>query len=452
MRIVIVGAGLVGTSLAEYLLKERHDVSIIEANSDTIERVRDKFDLLFVEGSGSNPRVLHEAGIANADLLLAVSPDDEVNLLACSFAAQAGVSKRIARIRDLDYIHPPIHINLESLGVTQLIDPEQAVVNSIVQYILTPGAMEAASFENGRILLREYSVTPEMPIAGKNLMEFQSLADSQHILLMTIVRNDKAIIPSGEIVIEAGDEILALFPLSSRSKFLEMLNVMDQTAKKIIISGDNLTTFKLAQSLDGRADEIIWACQNREYGRWAADRLDRVEILHGDCTEIELLKEIHAERAEFFIACSKNTEHNVLAALLAKSQGVRETIAISDQPPKSDRLLRSVGIDHIINPRLTAAISILDHVHRGHMLSEIRIRDMDLEAIRMLAGPNSRITELPLNKAWKPLARKAIVGAIIRGEQLLIPRGDTHILPGDQAIIVARTQSIPDLVKVFKER
>jgi len=452
VRIVIVGAGLVGTSLAEYLLKERHDVSIIETNPDTIERVRDKFDLLFVQGSGSNPRVLHEAGIANADLLLAVSPDDEVNILACSFAAQVNVPKRIARIRDLDYIHPPLHISLDTLGVTKLIDPEQAVVNSIIQFILTPGAIEAASFENGKILLREFAVSSEMPIAGKNLMEFQALTDSQHVLLMTIVRNDRAIIPSGEIVIEAGDEILALFPLSSRSKFLEMLNKEDQPAKKIIISGDNLTAFKLAQSLDGLAEEVIWACQNREYGRWAADRLDRIEILHGDSTEIELLKEIHAERAEFFVACSKNTEHNVLAALLAKSQGVRETIAISDQPPRSDRLLRSVGIDHIINPRLTTAMSILDHVHRGRMLSEIRIRDMDLEAVRMLAGNNSRITELPLYKAWKPLARKAIIGAIIRDEQLILPRGDTQLKPGDQTIIVARTHTIPELVKAFKER
>ncbi len=452
MRIIIVGAGMVGKSLAEQLLAEGNDISIIENNSDLCREIEDKLDVMVVEGSGSNPRVMEAAGVATANILLAVTPEDEVNILACSIAALHNVPKRIARIRNRDYIHPPDWFTLEQQGVTQMIDPEMAVVDAINQFIMTPGVIEAASFENGRILLREFKVTGEMPIVGKSLMEIREMAQQHHILVMTIVRNDRAIIPAGDIIIEDGDEILALFLMDALDAFHKVVKLPLKRVKRLILSGDSLISFKLARSLEKHIDSITWICPDLDYGTWAANQLDSVEIMHGDCTEIELLKEIHIERAHFFIGAGKNTEHNILASLLAKSQGVRETIAISNQPAKSNRLFKSIGIDHVINPRLTTATSIMDLVHRGRLLTEVRIRDMDLEAIRISADANSKIVGRPLAVSWKKLAKKAIVGAVIREDTIMIPSGNTIIKAGDQVLVIARAHTVKAINNLFRER
>lgn len=452
MRIIIVGAGLVGKSLAEQLLAEGNDISIIEKDSDLCHKIEEKLDVLVVEGSGSNPRIIEAAGVKNADILLAVTPEDEVNILACSIAARRNVPKRIARIRNRDYIHPPDWLELEQLGVTQLIDPEMAVVDAINQFVMTPGVIEAASFEHGRILLREFKVTSGMPIVGKSLMEIRAMAEKHHILIMTIVRNDRAIIPSGDIIIEDGDEILALFLKDALHEFHEVINPPFKRVKKLIISGGSLTSFKLARSLEPYVDNIIWVCPDYKYGAWAANQLNSVQIMHGDSTEIDLLKEIHIENAHFFIGASDNTEHNILSSLLAKSQGVRETIAVSNQPAKSNKLFKSIGIDHVINPRLTTATSIMDLIHRGRILTEVRIRDMDLEAIRISADANSKIIGRPLAVTWKKLAKKAIVGAVIREDKIMIPSGNTTIHAGDQVFVIARAHTVKAINKLFRSR
>jgi len=452
VRIVIVGAGLVGISLTERLLQEGHDISIVELNEEHCKKVANKFDVLVVNGSGSNPRILSEAGVKTADIMLAVTPEDEVNIIACSVAMQYGVDRRIARIRCLDYISPPSGIDLKNFGISQYIDPENAVVDEINQYISTPGAIEAMAFEKGKILIREFKISKQMPITGKTLMEIRSMVEEHLILVMTILRDQKAIIPSGDVVVMENDEILVLFPDTAKSKFLEILATPGNKPKKIILSGDNLTTFKLAQSLDKRSVDVIWITPDFQYGKWAAGHLDKVEILYGDSSEIDLLKDIHVERAGFFVGSGKNTEHNVLSALLAKSQGVRETIAISDQPPRSNELFKSIGIDHVINPRLTTASSILDYVHYERILSEIRIRSLDLEGVRILAGKNSRVVGLPLHKAWKPLAQKAIVGAIIRDNRIIIPEGNSVILPQDHVFVIFRSKVKEQVKKMFRER
>jgi trk/ktr system potassium uptake protein len=452
VRLIIAGAGMVGSSLAEQLLFEGHDISIVEKDPEICRKIEEKFDLLVVNGSGSNPRVLKQAGIDKADIILAVTPEDEINIMGCIIARQFNVQERIARIRSDDFLHAPKSFDLKQLGVNRIIDPEETVVDAMIQFLQTPGAIEATSLENGKILLREYKITKTMPLVNKTLLEIRRMTEHHRILVMTIVRDDKAIIPTGDVVVEENDEVLALFPSESLSAFQTLLGLPQQNIRKVIISGSTLTSCKLAKQLKKRVDQVTLVSPDYNHGKWAADNLDNVEVLHGDCSEVDLLHEIHAEKAEFFIGASKNTDHNILASLLAKSQGTKEIIAISDQPRRSNRMFKSIGIDHIVNPRLTTASSIMDLIHRGRILNEIRIRDMDLEAIRIIAGTNSRITGKPLKTAWKPLANKAIVGAIIRNEQLLIPEGDSVLLPNDQAMVITREKTLGLLKRLFRER
>ncbi len=451
MKIIIVGAGLVGSSLAQQLLLNKHDLAVVEKDPELCRQIEEKFDLMVVCGSGSDPNMLDEAGIEFADLLLAVTPNDETNILACAIAKQNGVKRRIARIRNPAYVDNK-KFDLSWIGITELIDPETVVVDSILEFISTPGALEAVSFENGKICLREYKITAGMPIVGKTLREIRESSLEAKILVMTVVRKDKAIIPTGGMVVEDGDEILAVFPEASRGEFMRMLDLPIRNTQKIVISGSNLICFKLARQLQGLVDKIIWVSPDYEYGNWGASQLDKVQVLHGDCTDEDLLKDIHINNADFFIAADNNTEHNILSSLLAKARGVRETIIISDQPSQNNILFRSIGINHVVNPRITMAASIMDLIHRGRRLDEIKLKGMDLEAIRILANPDSRICGKPLSVSWRQLAEKAIVGAIIRGQELVIPTGDTVIQPNDQALVITRTKSLQAVMKHFRER
>lgn len=451
MKIIIVGAGLVGSSLAQQLMMQKHDLAVIEKDPGLCGEIEEKFDLLVVNGSGSDPDAMMAAGGDSAEILLAVTPDDEINILACAIGKHYGIPKRIARIRNQAFVDVK-KFDLAGIGITDMIDPETTLVESILEFISTPGAIEAVSFENGRICLREYRITAEMPVVGKTLREIRESNIDAKILVMTVVRKDKAIIPTGGLVVEEGDEILVVFPEASRGAFMEMLNLPIRNKQKIVISGSNRTCFKLAQKLQGLVDQVIWVSPDYEYGHWGAGQLDKVQVLHGDCTDEGLLRDIHIDNAGFFIASSTNTEHNILSSLLAKSRGVRETIVISDQPAQNDFLFRSIGIDHVINPRITTAASIMEIIHRGRRLDEIKLKGMDLEAVRILANPGSRICHQPLHKSWKPLSEKAIVGAIIRGQDLVIPAGNTVIEPGDQALVITRDRSLDTVLKLFKGR
>lgn len=450
MKIIIAGAGLVGTSLAQHLLQENHDISIIESNPDLCREIEEKFDLMVVCGSGSDPDMIALAEPASADLFLAVTPNDEVNILACAVARQYAIPRRIARIRNSAYANNPA-FDLEGMGVTQLIDPEKAVVDAICQFVLTPGAIEAVSFEQGRIWLREFRITKGMPVVGKSLKEIREDHAQDKILIMTVVRNDKAIIPTGDLTVEEHDDILAIFPAESRGAFMQMLDLPVRQMLKVIISGSSLTAFKLARQLQNDAN-VIWVSPDYNYANKCADQLENVSVMHGDCVDEDILKELQIQNASFFIAAGANTEHNILTSLLAKARGVRETIIISDQPSRNNLLFRSIGIDHVVNHRITTAASIMDLIHHGRKIHEIKLKELDLEAVRILANPGSKICKKPLNKTWKPLAEKAIVGAVIRNDELFLPTGDTVIEPGDLALVITRTRSLDAVMNLFRER
>ncbi len=450
MRVIIAGAGLVGTSLAQQLLIEDHDITLIEVQPELCTQLEDKHDLMVICGSASDPNIMAQAEPEKADLFLAVTPNDEVNILACATAKQFGTPKRIARIRNTAYLDNPV-FDLDWIGVTQMIDPESAVVEAIWQFVNTPGSVEAVSFENGKVCLREYRITDKMPIVGKTLKEIREKNQQDNVLVMTVIRDDKAIIPTGDLVVQAGDDILAVFPEKSRGAFIEMLDLTVRKTQKVVISGSTLTCFRLAQKL---ADEtkVIWVSSNYDYCNKVADQLENVLVMHGDTTDEELLKDIHIETADFFVAAGNNTEHNILSSLLARAKGARETVTISDQPSHNNVLFRSIGIDHIINPRITTAASIMDLIHHGRKLHELKLKELDLEAVRIMVNSGSSVSRKPLSNSWKPLAEKAIVGAIIRNEELFIPGGETVLEPEDLALVITRTRSLDAVMKLFRER
>ncbi|MEE9441079.1 MAG: Trk system potassium transporter TrkA [candidate division Zixibacteria bacterium] len=449
MRIVIVGGGVVGYSLARQLLHDKHTVILIEQTPDIAEHIAEKMDLQVLSGSGSSPTVLQQAGIENADMVIAVTPVDEINILVCSIARQYGVTQRIARLRNREFISPDRHVSLIDLGVTQFIFPEQVVVDSILQYIDTPGAREAVNFEDGNIFLRGYQIVAGMPIVGKSLIELRGLIEPNIFLVAAVIRDGKGIIPPGEFVIEAGDKVFSLFPREVAPRFMELIYESPAPVKRVIITGNNLSTMQLASAIQEKVPTLILADPDKEHAELMAAELSKTDVIFGDCTEADTLKEMDINRADFFIASSNEADYNMLSALLAKSEGAREVIAVS-MDEKQDHLFHSIGIDHVINPRVTAAKEIMQIISRGYFGSVVRLGDAEIEAVGMTIPENSKVVGIPLKKAWKKIRKGAIIGIIIRGDTMIIPDGETVLEGNDHIITIAYTTLLPSIRKLFK--
>lgn len=451
MKIIIVGGGVVGFSLAEHLEKEHHDISLIEKDSTTLRDISERMDIRVLNGNGSSPRLLEAAGIKEAKMIIAVTPNDELNILICAIARQYGVDTRISRIRSDEFHGADASIDIGEMGVTLTIDPESVVVDAITQFVETPGATDATNFQEGNILMRGYKVTPDMPIANKAIKEIRQNAREHPLLFIAAIREGQGFIPDGDYVVEPGDDIFGIFARSSLDTYLGFFNKSRKGVDEVIISGDSLTAILLAEKLRKFVDKVILVDPDSDHARHAADILNNVEVVHGDCTNTLILNEVYVRHASFFIAVAKETEYNVMSALLAKAEGADEVMAISNEI-RHDKLFSSIGIDHIIHPRLAIAREILEAIHRGQIGRIARIRDIDIEAIRITAAENSPITGKPLQHIRSKIQKGSIIGTIIRGDQMIIPDGSTVIEPGDQMIVITSTKNVSRVRKLFKPR
>lgn len=449
VNIIIIGAGTIGYSLAEYLGERReHQIAVIDSDSDLCTEINATLDVFTVNALGSSPAALVEAGIERADMVIAVTPSDETNLLACYFAKQYGVAHRIARIKSSEFTRGDTRIDLTELGVTRLIEPEREVVKSIIQFVELPGTTEAANFQSDNVYLRGYRITASMPVAGKTLAEIRLMEDSASILIVLIVRQGKGVLPSGDQYLLPDDEVVAIMPRESIEAFRRLMGKDDGRADKAIISGDTLTAVHLADALKKHVKRVLLVDPNEEHGKQAASRLDDVEVLHGDCTNTDLLQEIGIASADFFIAVDSDTEDNVMSCLLAKAEGAKEVIALN-QSDRHARLFQNLGLDHIVNPRSITAQAIISDILRVPISAHLGVRTTDVNILHLIAGSESRVLNKPLKELGDTFKKSMVLGAIMRGDTVIIPRGDTEIHEGDEVIVLTRKENIRLAHKIF---
>jgi len=451
MKIIIVGGGVVGFALAEHLEREKHSISLIEKDAAICEDINERLDARIICGNGTSPRLLEAAGISKADMVIGVSPIDEFNIMVCAIAKQYGVNTRIARIRSNEFRGSDSSIDIASLGVTLIIDPESVVVDSIAQFVQTPGAFEAVNFQNGNVLMRGYRVTEDMPIANMPIVDIKQEAESLPMLFIAAVREGKGFIPDGQYVIKPGDELFGIFSNEILETYLGFFSSKQKSVDNVIISSDNLTGILLADKLQKFVKRVTLIDPDPEHARMAAETLNNVEVINGDCTESTILKELYVRNAQFFIATAKETEFNVMSALLAKAEGASEVIAVSSEV-RHDELFESIGIDHVIHPRLAIAREILEAINRGQIGRIAKISNHDIEAIRITAEEGSPITGRAVSQLRNKLQKGTIIGAIFRGEDMLIPDGNTIIEPFDKMILISYTKNIPKIKKQFKAK
>lgn len=448
MKIVIVGAGTVGHSLAEHLSAQGHLVSVIDRDASLCEELDSRLDVFVVNAPGTNPRALEDAGIRAADMVIAVTPSDDTNVVVCGLAEQYGVVKRIARIAASEYTDDDSPVSLKRLGVTHVIEPEKEVVRSVLKFVELPGVTDAANLQFDSVYLRGYQIAPGMPIANRMLSEINELHDSGDILIVLIVREGESILPSGAEMVLPGDEIVAIMTRDSLPAFRALVGQSADPLKKVVVSGDSLTAVRLAASLVKYADRVVLVDPDAVHGQSAAAELSGVEVLHGDCTRVEMLQELHVENAAFFIAAGKDAEDNIMSCLLAKAEGAGEVVAVGNASRHKDLFL-SLGLDRIVTPHDITLQTIIANVITIPIGSLLTLRNDEVDVLRYVVEEKGRAVNTPIHELTAHHRDPFIIGSICRDNNVMIPTGNTVLQVGDEVLLLARAEAARSLRRVF---
>lgn len=446
MRILIIGAGAVGFQLARKLAEENHDVTIVEENRERVRRLRDRLDVRVLEGSGGSPEILRRAGIAQSELVIAVTDRDELNLIGCAIAKNLGVPQTVARVRNAEYSAEDSLLNRDALGIDCLVNPVEITVESIAKIIKTPGATEVADFAGGKILLRGFHVSEDSLVAGKDLSQFKLGAARDAFLIVAIARGDELIIPKGKDRIEAGDDIFVLVAKDHLQTVAGMIQKGASAPPKVVIYDADELTMRVAKRLEKQVEQVVIIDPDQERAELACSRLARGLVLCGEPTEAELLAEARVKDADFFMGLSARDDRNVLSALFAKKHGASRTMVLTNEPDFVP-VIGSIGIDVAINPRLLTVGEILRYVIRGNVVSVVSLREDKAEALELIAEQGSKIVGRELSKVKMP--RGSLVGAINREGSMMIPGGDSVIRAGESVIVFALTKSIDRVERLF---
>ncbi len=445
MKIIIIGAGEVGFNIAQRLSEENHDVIVIEKDPNKISHIQNVIDVQAVLGSGTNPSILNEAGIKESDIIVAATDSDEANLIACFFAQHlTDYITKIARVRNPDYMKHREIFNQDFLNIDLIINPQSEMVASMLKLMEVPGASEVIDFVDGRIKLIGITIKNNSPLIGQKLSSFNDY--SQAILVGVIVRGEKVIIPSGQDTIQPNDLIYFVAHREETPNIFRLLNLREEGLSRVIIIGGGETGLALATSLDTTNINTKIIEKDSQRCLELAEKLKKVVVLNGDGADREFLIEENIADVDILVVITEDDENNVLISLLGKALGAKKTVTkigkLSYIP-----LVSAIGIDTVVSPRLSAIRAILQYIRKGKVICVAPLKGEGAEAIEFEALETSDIVNIPLSKVKFP--KEAIIGAIVRGEEIIIPKGHNMIKPHDHLIIFALKGAIPKLEKLF---
>ncbi|KAF5045013.1 Trk system potassium uptake protein TrkA [anaerobic digester metagenome] len=439
MRVIIVGAGEVGFHIAKRLASENKDVVVIDRNPAVLQRILDHMDVQVLEGSGCSPLVLREAGVDKADMLLAVTDSDEINLMACTFAKMLapGLTK-LARIRNDEYTAYAEQLSRE-IGIGLIINPEVEVVRSIEHMLRAPGAVDISDLAGGRIKIAGTWIAEGNPLAGLSLPELRRKAGDMPLIVAAIIRNDRVIVPAGSDGIRLGDLVYFVCEDSQLQPVFSFLGNRPSRKGSVLIIGGGNIGLRLARALERKPMHVKLMDKSPERCAELAGQLDRTVVLLGDGTDQEALLEENIGGMDVVVTMTGVEESNILSSLLARKLGAPMAITRLNKIEYMP-LVRAIGLEHIVSPRQSAVNSIFKHVRKGGVLSAVTIKE-GAEALEALVGPDSSLAGNALKDLSFP--KGVLVLCIMRGDSVLIPSGLDVIRSGDRLFILSLTESIP---------
>jgi len=447
LKIIIIGAGEVGFNIANRLSSENKHVVVIDKNEDAVKRLTENLDVQTITSSGSSPEVLIEAGIKEADILLAVTDSDEVNLVSCLMANLLSPQiKKLARIRnsDFDLFHDRFKTN--NPHIDTIINPEIEVVNTIQKLMKLPGAVDVGTFVDGKVKYVGIRIENKSPIAGIRLIDFPTRFGEDRPLIAAIIRNNEVIVPRGSDKVACGDLVYLVCETQKLEKNLGFFGIKLQPIRNVLIVGGGRIGERLAKSLE--KDSIKTKIIESDLARckYLSKQMDKTIVLHGDGSDQTLFLEENAGMSDAIISVTNDDETNILVSLLAKNLGVKNTITRIEKSSYY-QLLSTIGIEKVVSPRLSAISSILQDVRKGKVLSDISIQCEKGEFIEAIAIKASGIIDKPIKRIKFP--KGSLLVCIIRDNQIIIPTGESIIIPGDRIILFAVKHAIKKLEKLL---
>ncbi|MDE2117561.1 MAG: Trk system potassium transporter TrkA [Betaproteobacteria bacterium] len=451
MKILILGAGQVGSTVAESLVSEANDITVVDTDAEKLRVLQDRFDLRTLVGNASHPSTLEQAGIADADMLLAVTQSDEVNMVACKLAASLyNTPTRIARIRAADYLGHPEIFSPANFCVDFSICPEQILTDYISKLIEFPEALQVLEFADGRVSLVAVKAFEGGPLVGKPLRFLRTQMPQVDTRVAAIFRQDRPIIPEGDTVVEAGDEVFFIAATGYIRTVLQEMRRMDKPARRVMIVGGGNIGFRLALSLE-RDYQVKLIEYNKKSCERLAGELTHTLVLHGDGTDENLLASERVTDVDVFCALTNDDENNIMSALLAKQGGAHKVIALINRSAYVG-LVQGGKIDIALSPAQVTIGSLLAYVRQGDVAVVHALRRGAAEALELVAHGDResskvvgrRIDEIDLPKG-------ATIGAIVRGGVVIMGHHDVVIEAEDHVIVfVINKPMVRKIEKLFQ--
>ena len=447
MRVIIIGAGEVGFYFAEWLAAERKEVIVLDTDEQALQEMTDHLDVQTLHGSGSNPRLLEEAGVKKADLLLAVTNSDEVNLIACFFAnLMAPQMQKVALIRSDDFAVYQEQLAQDLLNISMVINPEVEVVRAILRLVQAPEVEEINDFVGGRIKMVGKKLPPQSPLNGLRLLQLPEKIDRNRMIVAALIRDDQLLIPKGNDILRAGDFVYYVCQQHDLAEIQTLFGGKSGSAKNLLIVGGGRIGFRLAQALDKKGFHIKLIEKEAQRCQEISARLHRIIVLQGFATDQAFLEQENVGSMDMVIAITDDEEMNILTCLLAKRMGAHKTICRVNKFAYIP-LVHTIGIDHVVSPRRSAINSIFPYIRRGKIISTVSIKGKEAEVLEALALEDSEIITRPIKDLKFP--KEALVLCLARGEEVIIPSGDTTIQPQDKVIILSSRAHIQQVEQLL---
>ena len=441
MKIVVVGAGKVGYSLAQRLAQDQHDVYVIEKNGDRIKNLENNLDVNLVQGNGSSISLLQEIGIADMGMLIAVTDSDEVNMLACMLGKAAGIPKTIARVRDTEYENGTNAVIRDRLGIDLFINPEMVTAQEIYKVLKTPAALDVEDFASGAVRLVEFKIRNNLHVTG---IPLRKLELPPNVLIVGIMRGGEMIIPHGESTLEYLDNVFFLGAKESIDKVEVWLNEVSHPTQRVVIIGAGLIGRNLTLLLEADGYDVKVIEKDLDRCEQLAALVNRSIVIHGDGTDVDLLQAEEISDNDVIICLTDDDKLNLLVALLAKHLGVPKTFVRVGRL-EYITLMEQVGIDVVFSPRLLTSGQILRLIREGENLINIStFEGSKAEAIEISITNLSNLMNQYLKDLKFP--GKSLVGAVVRDNRTIVPKGDTQLVEGDHIVIFTLPEYVNKLL------
>ena len=451
MKIVILGAGQVGSSVAEGLVSEQNDITVVDTDAQRLHELQARLDLRTVVGNAAHPSVQAQAGIDDADLLIAVTQSDETNLVACKLAhALFNVPTRIARIRATDFLDNERIFGPEIFAVDLVICPEQILTDYIVKLVQFPEALQVLEFAHGRVSLVAVRSFQGGPLVGHPLRDLKKHLPTVDARVAAIFRGDRPIVPEGDTVIEAGDEVFCMSSTNEIRQVMRELRRMDKPVKRVMIAGGGNIGLRLAKALE--TEYLVKIIEfNKRRCEILSSALNKALVLQGDVTDESLLESENIGEMDVFIAVTNDDENNIMSCLLAKRFGARRVISLINRRSYVD-LLQAGQIDIAISPAQTTIGSLLAHVRRGDVAQVHSLRRGAAEALEAVVHGDASSCKLVGRRIEEiDLPKGTTIAALVRGEQVIMAHHDTVIQTDDHVIVfVTNKKLLGSVEKLFQ--